>query len=144
MNGSRFQLAYGIGENLTSEELKKLELKDKEIKIKDNTGELPDLIVNDVNTARKYIDYMNRPQDEMKITNIVLGIKSTLESLNGLNQQLVQPARIMIGENEEGEPVYETPLKEELWYSGYIHRVNNYTRRIHHDLNELKNKLLEK
>jgi len=144
MNGYRFQLAYGIGENLTPEEINKLELKDKEIKIKDNTGELPDLIVNDVESARKYIDYMNRPTDEMKINNLVIGIKSTLESLNGLNQQLVQPARIIIGETEDGEPIYETPLKEELWYNGYLHRVNNYTKRIHHDLNELKNKLLEK
>ena len=60
MNGSRFQLAYGIGENLTPEELKKLELKDKEIKIKDNTGELPDLIVNDVDTARKCLRWERR------------------------------------------------------------------------------------
>ena len=144
MNGSRFQLAYGIGENLTPEELKKLELKDKEIKIKDNTGELPDLIVNDVNTARKYIDYMNRPQDEKKITDLVLNIRGTLENLNNLNQSLIQPEKIIIGEDEEGEPIYTTPLKEELWYIGYIHRVNNYNSSINSKLTELKNKLLEK
>ena len=144
MNGSRFQLAYGIGENLTPEELKKLELKDKEIKIKDNTGELPDLIVNDANTARKYIDYMNRPQDEKKITDIVLNIRGTLENLNNLNQALIQPEKIIIGEDEEGEPIYTTPLKEELWYIGYIHRVINYNSSINSKLTELKNKLLEK
>ena len=59
MNGSRFQLAYGIGENLTPEEINKLDLKDKEIKIKDNNEVLPDLIVTDVDAARQYIDYMN-------------------------------------------------------------------------------------
>ena len=101
MRGSRFQLAYGKGETLTPEELKKLELKDKEIKIKDNTGELPDLIVNDVGTARKYIDYMNRPQDEKKITDLVLNIRGTLEKLNNLNQALIQPEKIIIGEDEE-------------------------------------------
>ena len=144
MRGSRFQLAYGIGENLTPEELKKLELKDKEIKIKDNTNELPDLIVNDVDTARKYIDYMNRPQDEKKITDLVLNIRGTLEKLNNLNQALIQPKKIIIGEDEEGEPIYNTPLKEELWYVGYIHRVNNYNSSINSKLTELKNKLLEK
>ena len=46
--------------------------------------------------------------------------------------------------NEEGEPIYNTPLKEELWYVGYIHRVNNYNSSINSKLTELKNKLLEK
>lgn len=144
MNGSRFQLAYGIGENLTPEEINKLDLKDKEIKIKDNTEELPDLIVTDPDTARQYIDYMNRPTDEKKITGLVLDIRGTLEKLNSLNQNLIQPAKIQIGEDEEGEPIYTTPLKEELWYTGYIHRVNNYNSYINRKLTELKNKLLEK
>lgn len=141
---SRFDLAYNIGENLTLEEIQKIDLKENEIKIKDSEGELPDLIVNDVDTARKYINYMNRPQDEKKITDLVLDIRGTLEKLNNLNQALIQPEKIIIGEDEEGEPIYNTPLKEELWYVGYIHRVNNYNRSINSNLTELKNKLLEK
>lgn len=140
----RFKIAHDIGKNLTVEEINKLDLKDKTIKIIDTHEKLPDLIVNDVDTARKYIDYMNRPQDEKKITDLVLDIRGTLEKLNNLNQALIQPEKIIIGEDEEGEPIYNTPLKEELLYLGYIHRVNNYNSSINRKLTELKNKLLEK
>lgn len=141
---SRFDLAYNIGENLTPEEIQKIDLKDNELKIKDTTEELPDLLVKDYEAAKKYINYMNRPTDEQKITTLIQDIRSILEKLNDLNQSLIHPEKIEIGENEDGEPIYTTPLKEKLFYTGYLTTVNIYNKDINNKLKELKRKLLDK
>lgn len=141
---SRFDLAYNIGENLTPEEIQKIDLKDNELKIKDTTEELPDLLVKDYEAAKKYINYMNRPTDEQKITTLIQDIRNILEKLNDLNQSLIHPEKIEIGEDEDGEPIYTTPLKEKLFYTGYLTTVNRYNKDINDKLTELKRKLLDK
>lgn len=141
---SRFDLAYNIGENLTPDEIQKIDLKDNELKIKDTTEELPDLLVKDYEAAKKYINYMNRPTDEQKITTLINDIRSILEKLNDLNQSLIHPEKIEIGEDEDGEPIYTTPLKEKLFYTGYLTTVNRYNKDINDKLKEVKRKLLDK
>lgn len=141
----RFTLIYNIGEDLELRELTdKLSGKDKmefdNIRIIDTTGELEDLYITDNRVGQSYVDYFNNNRYEKEIKDLIRNIESNLSRLNDLNRGLIKPEKEVIGYDDECDvPVYEMPLKEELYYLGYNTRVNHYSHRILEDLNNIKN-----
>lgn len=128
----RFSLIYNIGEDLSSDEImEKYDQEDYTIKIRDLTNELNDLIITDKNIGKEYVDYLNNADVENEILDVMERIVGNLYKLNEMNRQLISPRGV---EDE----VEEVSLRDELYYEGYIQRVDKYTDRIIKDLTEIK------
>ena len=146
---NRFRIVHYIGENLTPEEVIKHKNDVKKVKIQDITEELPDLIVENEEIAKKYIAYMNTKTPSTEINDVFDKISSKLDNLNYLNYELLKPEREIIGYTEdewddEKTPIYsEIPLNDKLWFQGYNSEVDKYRKSIVDELNKLKKTMIK-
>ena len=99
----RFKISYTLDKNLKPEEVDINE--SKEVKITDIMGELPDLVVADENTARKYIDYFNQPKKEQAINQTFKFIHGELDRIDDMNSKLIRPEEtVYYTDDDNGEP----------------------------------------
>lgn len=146
---NRFRIVHYIGENLTPAEVIKHKNDVKKVKIQDITEELPDLIVENEETAKKYIEYLNTKTPPTEINSIIDKVYENIIELNGLNYRLLKPEREIIGYTEdewddEKTPIYsEIPLNDKLWFQGYTSEVDKYRKSIQDELNKLKKTMIK-
>ena len=138
----RFKISYTLDKNLKPEEVDISE--SKEVKITDSRGELPDLVVADEDTARKYIDYFNQPKKEQAINQTFKFIHGELDKIDDVNSKLIRPEEtVYYTDDDNGEPIYHMALKDRLFFDGYLANVRESRKRVDNYLEKLQRILLE-
>lgn len=136
----RFEIAYHLGKDLSFTEVDERmdNLKEYPIHIIDNEKRLPDLFVMDMDAGREYVSFLNKPYLESDIDGIIKDIEKNLNRINGLNRNLIKPQEVLMGKDEDDNPIYDVPLKEGLYYQGYLMEIERYSKNIERKLDELK------
>ena len=141
----RFSIAYNIEDKEINDinDFKDIDFKDCEMKITDDTGELPDLIVTDKETAREYIRYLNKGIPEEEVDSKIMRIENLIIEMNNLNEELIRPDYEIIVDEDTEDAKYSMPTEKQLFLEGYRHNIGNRTDSIFKELDSLKKLLLE-